>query len=162
MVEARTKAKTTKSGPSEADQERLLAAEREQRLLAETLGEVFLALAAQTKPEAVLDEILRQVRRVVDHSAANIMLLEDHYRLRTVRCQGYQPFGSQEWLTNLEQSLTDFPLDARIIQSRQPLVIPDTHQNPEWVIMPDTVWIRSSVSVPIVRTPCWAKWAIVE
>jgi PAS domain S-box-containing protein len=151
MIGSKAKVKITKSDQFKVEQERLLAAEREQRLLAETLGEVFLALAAQTEPEAVLDEILRQVQRVVAHSAANIMLLEDNNRLRTVRCQGYQSFGSQEWLTNLEQSLTDFPLDARIIQSRQPLVIPDTYQNPEWVIMPDTAWIRSSVSVPICR-----------
>jgi signal transduction histidine kinase len=28
-------------------------------------------------------------------------------------------------------------------------VIADTHQNPEWIVMPETAWIKSSVSVPI-------------
>ncbi len=135
--------------PVTIEQVHALAAEPEQPLLAEILGEIFLALAAQTNPEDVLDEILRQVRRVVTHCATNIMLLEDDNRLRTVRSQGYKPFGSEKWLTNLKQQVADFPLDARIIKSRQPLVIADTHQNPEWVVMPETAWIRSSVSVPI-------------
>jgi len=49
----------------ETERERLLAAEREQRLLAETLAEATLALTAQTSHTAVLEEILRQVQRVV-------------------------------------------------------------------------------------------------
>ena len=54
----------------------MLAAEREQRLLAETLAEVTLALTAQTSHAAVLEEILRQVQRVVPCEKASIRLLE--------------------------------------------------------------------------------------
>jgi GAF domain-containing protein len=141
--------KKTKVNP---EQEYLTAAADQSRL-AEMLGEVFRALVAQTRPENVLDEILRQARRVVVYGAANIMLLGEDRRLRTVRSQGYQAFGSEPWPTNLEQAVDDFPLDARIIQSRQPLVIADTRQNPEWVIMPETAWIRSSC--PFVPKECW-------
>ncbi len=133
---------------AEIERQRLLAAEWEQRLLAETLGEVFLVLTAQTSHETVLDEILRQVQRVVSYSAANIMLLEDS-TLRIVRWQGYQAFGSDELLASLQQSLADFPLDATVVQSRQPLVVSDTHQTPGWVVVKESAWIRSFVAVPI-------------
>ncbi len=133
---------------AEAEREYLLAVEREQRLLAETLGEVFLALTAQTSREMVLDEILHQVQRIVSYSAANIMTLQ-RGRLHMARHQGYHLFSSREIMPNLKQSLEDFPLDAQVIQSRQPLVIPDTQQNPHWVITPESAWIRSFIAVPI-------------
>ncbi len=138
----------TKRKRIEAERERLLVAEHEQRLLAETLGEVFLALTSQTSHEAVLNEILYQAQRVVPHSAANIMLLKNS-TLRIAGWRGYETFGSEELLTSLEQSLADFPLDAEVVQSRRPLIIHDTHQSPHWVTVPESAWIKSFVAVPI-------------
>lgn len=134
-----------------AEREQLLASEQEQRLLAETLGEVFLTLTSQTTREAVLDEILRQLRRIVPHSAANIVLLERGL-LRVVRWQGYASFGSEKLLANLEQPLADFPLDAEVVQSQQPLIVADTSQNSRWVTVPDSAWVKSFVAVPLILT----------
>ena len=133
---------------AEAERERLLEAEREQRLLAETLGEVFLALTAQISYEAVLDEILHQAQRVVSYNAANIVLLDNDI-LRIVHSHGYETFGTTELVATLEQSLADFPLDAEVIQSARPLIIFDTHDNPDWVATEEARWIRSFVAVPI-------------
>lgn len=138
----------TESKQAELERERLLIAEREKRVLAETLGEIFLTLASRTSREEVLDEILRQAQRVVAYSAANIMLLR-HSILRIVRWQGYEPFGSKKLLDSLEQSLLDFPLDAQVVQSRQPLIVFDTYQNPHWVTVPESAWIRSFIAIPI-------------
>lgn len=132
----------------EGERVQLLVKEREQRVLAETQGEVFLALAAQTSYETVLDEILRQVQRIVSYSAANIVLLK-RGTLHVARHQGYHLFSSREIMPNLRQSLEDFPLDAAVIQSRHPLVIPDTQQNPDWVSTEESAWIRSFIAVPI-------------
>jgi PAS domain S-box-containing protein len=135
---------------SEKRYKRLSEAEREQRLLAETMGEVFLALTSQTNHGAVLTEILYQVQRLVAHSAANIMLVDDeHHTLSVARWRGYESFGSEELLANLKQSLADFPLDAEVIQLKQPIVIPDTQQDSRWVTIAASAWIRSFVAVPI-------------
>ncbi len=131
----------------ETERERLLAAEREQRLLAETLAEVTLALTAQTSHTAVLEEILRQVQRVVPCEKASIRLLAGDI-LRVAYRQGKQAFEAQ-LAANLDQPLTDFPLDAEVIQSRQTLIIPDTHQEPRWISFPPMAWIRSHIAVPI-------------
>lgn len=133
---------------AEEERERLLVAEREQRLLAETLREVTLALTSQTSHAVVLDEILRQAQRLVPYSAANIALLEGD-TLRVARWQGYSAFGSQELIASLAQSLTDFPLDEEVVRSRSPLVIFDTQQEPRWVTLDGTAWIRSCLAVPI-------------
>ena len=132
----------------EAEREHLLAAEREQRLRAETLAEVTLALTSQISHIAVLDEILRQVQRIVPYSAANIMLLEDN-SLRCVRWQGYEAFHSEEFISTLVQGLTDFYSAAEAVRSRKPVVIPYTVQDSRWVILEKTAWIKSQLSMPI-------------
>ncbi len=131
-----------------AQLEQLLAIEQQQRLLSETLSEVTLALTSKTSRDEVLDEILRQVQRIVSYSAANITLLESGI-LRVVRGQGYQTFGGKQTLATFEQKLTELPLDTKVVQSRQPMVITDTRRTREWVAVADSAWIRSFVAVPI-------------
>jgi len=133
---------------AEKERGRLLVAEREQRLLAETLAEVALALTSLTSHDAVLDEILRQVQRIVPHSTANIALWEDG-TLRVAHWRGYEAFGGEELISSLVQTLDDLTVDLDVIQSRQSLVVPDTSQEPRWVVFPETAWIRSYLAVPI-------------
>lgn len=131
------------------EREHLLAAEREQRLLAEILREVYLALAAPTTLEAVLDEILHQMQRLVPYNTANISLLEGDHTLRIVRWQGYQAYGFEEYIAHFQQPLAGFPLLVEMVRTRQPLVIPDTAQNPLWVKLDNSGWINSYIGVPI-------------
>lgn len=133
---------------AEAEREQLLATEREQRALAETLGEVFLTLAAQTSRQNVLNEILKQARRIVSFSAANIVLL-DGDTLKIAQHHGYNAFGSREIMATLQQSLAEFPLDYEVVKSRNPIVVPDTHENLHWITTSDLNWIRSFIAVPI-------------
>ncbi|HMR64237.1 MAG TPA: PAS domain S-box protein [Anaerolineae bacterium] len=132
----------------EAEREKLLVEEQRQRILAQTLGEVFLALTAQTRPEAVLDEILFQARRVVSYTAADIALLEGE-TLIVARGHGYERFGPRDPVADFKQSLTKFRLEASLIETKQPLLIIDTRTTPGWVTVPETGWIRSMVAVPI-------------
>jgi diguanylate cyclase (GGDEF)-like protein len=133
---------------AEEERERLLVAEREQRLLAETLAEVTLAITSLISHEAVLDEILRHVQRVVPYSAASIALWEED-TLRVVRWRGYEAFGGEELVSSLVQTLDDLTVDLDVIQSRQPLVISDIHREPRWVVFDETAWIRSYLAIPI-------------
>jgi PAS domain S-box-containing protein len=133
---------------AETERERLLTAEREQRLQAETLAEVVLALTSHIDVEDVLDEILRQARRVVPFTAANFALLEGG-NLHVVRGYGYEAFGCEELVATFSRPLSDFPLDAEAIQARRALIISDTHSEPRWVTIPGTEWLRSFLMVPI-------------
>lgn len=131
-----------------AEREKLFAGERDQRLLAETLAEVTLALTAHTKTDAVLDEILTQAQRIVPYHTALIMLLHGQ-ELRATRWKGYRHLGSEELISTLVQPLDEFPLDAGVIHNQTPVVIPDTHNEPTWVVMKSTAWIRSTLMLPI-------------
>jgi two-component system, cell cycle sensor histidine kinase and response regulator CckA len=135
---------------TEADRSRLHGAEYEQRLLAETLAEVTLTLTSQIQTEAVLDNILRQVQRVVPFKAAHIALLEDE-TLRVVRWQGYEKFGSPDAIANLIQLVPTLPLESKVIQTGEPAMVIDTHQEPRWQVFPETSWVRSHLCVPILQ-----------
>ncbi len=135
---------------TEADRSRLFTAEREQRLLAETLAEVTLSLTTQIRPDDVLDNILRQAQRIVPFKAAHIALLESD-TLRVTRWQGYEAYGDEGFIPNLIQSIVTLPLDQEVIITHNPLVVADTRQDPRWQLFEDTAWIRSYLCVPIMQ-----------
>jgi PAS domain S-box-containing protein len=132
---------------AETEFERLLAAEREQRLLAEMLTEITLALTAQTSPIAVLEEILRQVQQIVPYQKASIRLLNEN-ALRIAHRQGELAFDTQS-TANQDQPLSAYPVDAEIVQTRRTRIINDTQLEPLWVSLPETSWIRSHIAAPI-------------
>ncbi len=117
-------------------------------LAMETLSEVILTLTARISREAVLDEILRQARRLVPFTAANIVLLEGD-TLRLARWQGYQDVDDEEAFAALKQSLVDFPLDAEVVETRRPLFVADTWQDDRWIPTLHSAWIRSFIALPL-------------
>ncbi|HEY84283.1 MAG TPA: PAS domain-containing protein [Chloroflexi bacterium] len=123
-------------------------AEREQRLLAETLQEVALTLTAHVDLPSVLDEILNQLYRLVPYSTANVTLLKGK-TLRIAHWRGYEAFNAAEMIDTLVQPLDSVPVDAEIVRTRSPLLIADTHQEPGWVVYKETSWIRSHITMPL-------------
>lgn len=119
------------------------AAEREQRLLAETLRETINALAETLDSKTVMQRILAYVGKVVPHDAANIMLIEDD-QVYVKYAMGY-PIPVDEIVYN-----RTLPNLARMYESREPLIIPDTNNYPEWQSETKLEWIHSYVGAPII------------
>ncbi len=125
-----------------------LRREREERLYAETLREITLALSAHSTTDAVMDEILQQVERLIPYDAANIALLEGE-AVRVVRWRGYEKFGIENYVTDLVQPLETYAIPRRVLRTKSPVVVQDTRADPEWSTHPETAWIRSHISIPI-------------
>ena len=127
---------------------RLHQAEREQRELAETLREIGATLASTLDLDMVLNRILEQVSRVVPNDAVTIMLIEgDHTRV--VRQSGYEHFAEQQLASAFAMRVADTPTFHSMAESGEPLVIPDTQDDPRWTPLPETEWTRSYAGVPI-------------
>ncbi len=133
---------------AETERERLLGVEQEQRLLAETLAQAFLALTSQIDQTKVLDEILKQVQYIVPYDGANIVLIENEV-MHFVRWQGHQHVDRENLLNYFDQPLTGFPLDAEVVQSQQAVVIADVQQDQRWITTTTSAWIRSFMALPI-------------
>ena len=130
-----------------AERKRVEESEVGQRKLAETLRDVTLALTSQTDPGAVLAEIVRQARRVVPYTSANLAM-RDGDMIRIVHLEGYPQAISQK-LSVPERRWDALPLDRRAIESRQPVFVPDTLQSADWQKLSNVLW-RSYLSIPII------------
>jgi PAS domain S-box-containing protein len=127
---------------------RLFAAERDQRTLAEALRDTAAAVNQTLDPDRVMDRILENIKRVVPHDSASIMLIEDGM-VYVVRHTGFAEQGVVRPLSELR-----FPVDKlfgsrRMTEMGQPVLIPDTESAPEWEYIEDFTWIRSYIGAPI-------------
>jgi len=133
---------------AEIERERLLSAEREQRLLAETSADATLALVSHVELDKVLDEILDQIQKLLPSCAANIALLEGEL-LRTKAWRGYENRGN-EIFQDLVKSAHLYPLDQLIIENPHTMIISDTSKDPLWKFIPGLDWIRSHLCIPLL------------
>ena len=126
----------------------LLKKEREQHLKAEILAKVALILTSKLNLSDVLEEVIRQVKRLVPYSACNISLIEKG-GLYNVHSVGYDKYGSKKFVNNFTYPVDKLFLDKEVIKSAKSLLIFDTHQDPRWIIFKETSWIRSRLSMPV-------------
>jgi hypothetical protein len=110
---------------------RVQQAEREQRALAEALRDTAQLLNSTLDYGEVLDHILSAVERVVPHNAGTIMLIEDNFA-RVVRAQGYEKMGIQDDVLNIRLPLADTNNLRQMLETRQPVIVSDTHAYPGW------------------------------
>ncbi len=123
-------------------------AEREQRIRAETLSDTALALNSSLAFDQILDQILINIERVVPYEAASLMLNENGYT-RVIRHRnngGMQPPGEA---VGVKFSLDGDGKFQRMMETVQPIVIPDVEQSEMWMDMPQTQWVQSYLGVPI-------------
>lgn len=126
----------------------LLRSQREQRLQTEKLAKLILNLNTKNNLLEILDEVLYQAKRIVPYSSANIALLEGN-DIHIIRRQGYQKFGIEDFISKFVIKLGKFPLTEELVKTKKPLFIPDTYKDPRWVVVKETNWIRSHISIPI-------------
>jgi signal transduction histidine kinase/DNA-binding response OmpR family regulator len=131
-----------------AERLRLFQTEQEQRELVEALQEAAAVVSSTLEIDQVLDRILGQVERVVLGDAFNIMLLTEDGKARVARGRGYDRAGADQDARQ-EYQPNDIPSLVRMMESGEPIVIPDTEANPAWVMLDGQDWLRSYVGAPI-------------
>lgn len=130
------------------EHEFLLRSQREQRLQTKTLAKLILTLNTKINLLEILDEILYQAKLIVPYSSANIALLEGN-AIHIIRRQGFQKFGIEDFISKFVITLDEFPLIEKLVKTKKPLVIPDTRKEPQWVVIKETNWIRSHITIPV-------------
>jgi diguanylate cyclase (GGDEF)-like protein/PAS domain S-box-containing protein len=131
------------------ERKRVEGSEREQRRLAETLRDIGLILATEQDPETVLDVILEHIGRVLPYDSINVMLLEDG-AIRIKRQMGYERFDTNHLVEDLEARLDDVQNFKHMAETRQPRVVSDTYQDPNWIVFEASRHVRSWAGAPIV------------
>ncbi|HSB01532.1 MAG TPA: PAS domain S-box protein [Anaerolineales bacterium] len=127
----------------------LSIAEHEQRQLSESLAEAALVLNRSMKLDEVLPLILEKVKAVIPYQLAIVMMFDGE----TFYDACHE--GDPRWSADLAQvknrfPLDDFPLLAKMRQSHQPVMIPDTQKELNWMIVHGLEWSRSILCVPLL------------
>jgi PAS domain S-box-containing protein len=132
------------------ERKRAEAAEREQRTLIETLDNVAATINSSLELDEVLGLILDAVARIVPYDGANIMLFaEQGGEIKQVRGR-YARTDIAQQLRAAELDANKLPLLNQMMNTRQPIIIPDAQNHPGWVTIPGMEWIRSYIGVPII------------
>jgi diguanylate cyclase (GGDEF)-like protein len=129
---------------------RTFEAEKKQRKLAQALQHTGRAIQSSLDLEIVLDQILDQIATAIDYDSANLILIEEGVA-RSVRQHGFQDLHSDgRELTIDSYGDPRFNTFQKMIQSKQPLIIPDTSQNQDWIITETTQEVMSWAGAPIL------------
>lgn len=125
-------------------------AEREERLLAEALRDVAVALNSTLDPQEVFSRILINVAKVLPHDAANISLYESGLAYM-IGSRGYTDDHKQLISHRRHLLVAETPTVLEMIKTRQPVVISAVQQDPRWRDYPELSWIGSYVAAPILQ-----------
>ena len=130
------------------DSQRLFQSEREQRELAETLREIVALLVTAPDQAELFHRLLDQVGRVVPFDQAVIYLVVGD-RVHPVHWSGFGRFQLEDYVSTIDYRISDHLNISWMYETGSPIVIPDTHNHPGWVIYPESIFIRSYAGVPI-------------
>ncbi len=130
---------------------RIALSERAQREVADALRETSSVLTETLDAETILDRLLEQVERVVPFDSANVIMISGNKGV-FVRSRGYEQFGENvpKEVEKISFNLLETANLRWMIESKQPMIVSDTRQSPDWIRFELTSYIRSWVGAPIV------------
>lgn len=130
-----------------AEQERLLVIEQQRRALLETMYQASTALHSTLEYDQVLDHILDQLKQIVPHDAACIMMPTQGDMARIIRWHGYSRFGSKNFI--LIVKIAEIPSLRTMNETGRPVAVPDVAAQDAWVSWSAQEWIKSYAGAPL-------------
>ncbi|MBK8022927.1 MAG: PAS domain S-box protein [Chloroflexi bacterium] len=124
-------------------------AELDQRQFAEALRANAEVISSTVDLDEVLDRILQHISGAYPFVNASIMLVEDGVA-RVMRSTGHVDETFDTLIRSLRLRVSEVPNLREMMANGRPIVIGDTHHSRDWIDIPASRWIRSSVAAPIV------------
>lgn len=123
-------------------------AEREQRTLAEALSDSAVALTSTLDLDEVLDRILENVRYVVPHDTAKILLIDDKIA-RVVRVSGHNNHDPVDVRLGVKLNIEEETYLRYMYDTGNPIAIHDIQIDSDWAYLPGDERLHACVSAPI-------------
>lgn len=123
--------------------------EQERRKMADAFAESALVLNSSLNQDEVLAHILDMVVKVVPNAYTNIAVL-DGAKMHVVASRGYEKLGVSELLHSRVMNADKIQNLDQMIKTKKECLIAETKNNPQWVTIPETMWINSYIGAPIV------------
>lgn len=132
----------------EHERARYLEEVQNKRIFSETMQEITIALSTKVRRGELLESILDQLHHIIDFSTASIMMLEGD-TLKVERCIGYSDEKVRRYVESFTPKVNEIPLTQKIFETKQPLMIRDVREHPDWTTYGPTSYIRSVLQLPI-------------
>jgi signal transduction histidine kinase/ActR/RegA family two-component response regulator len=113
--------------------------------LYQTFQEVVALVNSSLDFDRVLDEVLKQVERVLPYTSASIHLLQAN-RLYYAAGRGFPGDSHPE----SELSAGENAIFQEIAATKQPLLLHDVRQHPDWHVKPGLEYIHSWIGAPLI------------
>ena len=127
----------------------LFQAEQERRRFASILQEIARTINQTLDSNQVFEQILEQLKRIVDFDSASIFLLEDG-QFHPVAAMG---FRNREQALSFTIDVESDSLSQTIIETRKPLVVGDVQELKSWrqiAGLPEAEKIRAWIGAPLI------------
>ena len=128
----------------------LSLAERRQRQLAETLREAAEALSQSLDLDVVLRTLLTHLRSLVQCDTAGVMFPEGETLAGVRAVDGYDNWTNSQKILSLKVETDANPYIQKMVSTRRSVLIPNTAEDPDWIVYPGTELIHSHLFVPIL------------
>jgi signal transduction histidine kinase len=109
----------------------------------QTLLGTAQALSTTLRLDLVLEKALDEIQRIVPYDAASISMLRDD-RGWLVASRGLERVPWQRF------DLQEMPLIQRVVDGREPVVVPDVLTEPDWVPLEALGAVRSWLGAPLI------------
>ncbi len=120
----------------------------EQKRRTEVLQNILLTLTSSLDKVEILNAILREVKKIIPYSCANIRLLENGY-LRVAAAVGYEDYGSSEFINKSSIKVENLGDVKRFLENGRINIISDTRTYPGWTVFPETSYVLGYIGLPI-------------
>ena len=130
----------------------LLAREQAIRRETEILRDANIALTENLSLERVLGTLLDFLSKLVPYDSANVMLRDGDTKFVVSALRRYEGFQNVETTRSIAFDINTNPLLQRICDTKQSVVVSDTHEEPEWQRVSGADHVRNWMGVPLVAS----------
>ena len=130
----------------------LLAREQAIRQETEILRDANIALTENLSLERVLETLLDYLSKLVPYDSANVMLRTGQSQYVVSALRRYEGFQNVATTRQIVFDGNENPLLRCISETKQTVVVPDTHREPNWQWMPGADHVRNWMGVPLVAS----------
>ncbi|MBN2501306.1 MAG: PAS domain S-box protein [Anaerolineales bacterium] len=131
------------------EQKRAADAIKHERDVANALMQASWAVNSSLDFNRVLEHILQQINQVIPSEAATIMLVDGEYA-HVHSWRGYDQYGSDHAVKGLTFHIPTTSNLTQMAETKQPMLIKDTHNYPGWKVVDDLNWVVSVMSTPLL------------
>ncbi len=129
---------------------RLFEAEQHRREIADALSEMAKQVSATLDVRRISDILLDQIAKLLPYRSASVQLIKQGKRSIIGGRNIHLEDTTQEGVAILWRPVQEDPLLRRMVETRQPIVIPDTYKHPDWTVAKDTEHVHSWIGCPLV------------